>query len=194
VTVRLTGFRKLFNSVIKIPLRTFTVILIVLTSSLFVYSDEVHTGAKVCSNPSRSCQSAKWKFEAWDLSFPLPRELKWQSNYYSADFYAVILKSKPAVPDSDGLAGSAECSGNFSERERLQTQSLFPNQKVFASRFGCGHMTVGYTNVNYNYNFLAVYAGETQSAANSFLAGVKVTGKFQSANIRKMQVVIDYGD
>ena len=178
----------------KITLRAFTVILIVLTGSLFVYSDEVHTGGKVCSNPSRSCQSAKWKFEAWDLSFPLPGELKWQSNYYSADFYAVLLKSKPAVPDPDGPAGSAECSGNFSEQERLQTQSLFPNQKVFASRFGCGHMAVGYTNINYNYNFLAVYAAETQSAANTFLAAVKATGKFPSANIRKMQVVIDYGD
>jgi hypothetical protein len=178
----------------KITLRTFTIILIALTGSLFVYSDEVHTGGKVCADPSRSCVSANWKFKTWDLSFPLPRELKWQSNYYSADFYAVILTSKPAVPDPDGPAGSAECSGNFSERERLQTQLLFPNHKVFASRFGCGHMTVGCTNVNYNYNFLAVYAGETLSAANSFLAGVKATRKFQSANIRKMQVVIDYGD
>lgn len=178
----------------KITLRAFTVILIVFTGSLVVYPDEVHTEGKVCANPSRSCQSAKWKFEAWDLSFPLPRELKWQTNYYSADFYAVILKSRPAVPDPDGPAGSARCSGNFSERERLQTQSLFANQKVFASRFGCGHMTVGYTNVNYNFNFLAVYAGETQAAADSFLAQVKASGKFPGANIRKMQVVLDYGD
>lgn len=156
------------------------------------YSDEVHTGGRVCGNPNHPCQAAKWKFENWDISFVLPRELKWLNNYYSADFYAVILKSRRAVPDPDGPAGPAECSGYFSEPERAKTQSLFPNQKVFASHFGCGHLTVGYTNVNYDYDFLAVYGGETLAEANRALASAK--GKFAGANVRKMQVVIDYGD
>lgn len=76
----------------------------------------------------------------------------------------------------------------------MEAQSMFLKPKGFASHFGCGHLTVGYTNVNYNYNFLAVYAGETQAAANAFLARVKAEGKFPGANVRKMQVVIDYGD
>jgi hypothetical protein len=158
------------------------------------YSDEIHTGGKVCGNPSRPCQSAKWRFENWDLTFILPRELKWLNNYYSADFYAVILKSKPVVPDPDGPAGPAKCSGYFSEVDRVKTQSLFPNQKVFASHFGCGHLTVGYTNVNYDYNFIAVYVGESPAEASSFLARIKTGGRFLGANVRKMQVVIDYGD
>jgi hypothetical protein len=161
--------------------------------------NEIQTHGKVCPNPSAPCQPAKWKnqivmFGSQDLSFHLPPHLKWLSNYYSASFYAVILNSKKAVPDPDGPAGPAQCSGYFSERERLEAQSVFPNQKVFASRFGCGSPGVGYTNVNYNFNFLAVYAGETQAAANSFLAQVKATGKFPGPNIRKMQVVLDYGD
>lgn len=55
-------------------------------------------------------------------------------------------------------------------------------------------MTVGYTNVNYKRPFSGLVAGETQSTANSLMSGVKATGKLQMANIRKMQVVIDYGD
>ncbi len=40
---------------------------------------------------------------------------------------------------------------------------------------------------------LAVYAGETQTGANAFLKMVKAKG-FSDANIRKMQVVLGFGD
>lgn len=168
--------------------------ILTLMAVFFVSADEVHTGGKVCANPSVPCQSTSGKFGPHDLPFSLPANLKWLNNYYSATFYAVILKSKQAVPDPDGPAGPAKCSNYFSERERLEAQSVFPKQKVFASRFGCGSPGVGYTNVNYNFNFLAVYAGETKAAANSFLAQLKASGKFPGSNIRKMQVVLDYGD
>lgn len=168
--------------------------ILMLMAGFFVSADEVQTGRKVCPNPSAPCISTKWKFGPQDLSFTLPANLKWLNNYYSASFYAVILKSKQAVPDPDGPAGPATCTNYFSERERLEAQSQFPKQKMFASRFGCGSPGVGYTKVNYNFNFLAVYAGETLAAANSFLAQVKASGQFPGANIRNMQVVLDYGD
>jgi hypothetical protein len=178
----------------KLRSRFLQVAILLLMTGSFVSADEVQTGGKVCPNPSVPCAGTKGKFGPQDLPFHLPASLKWLTNYYSASFYAVILKSREAVLDPDGPAGPVKCSGYFSERERLEVQAWFPNQKVFASRFGCGSPGVGYTNVNYNFNFLAVYAGETQAAANSFLRQLKASGKFPGSNFRKMQVVLDYGD
>jgi hypothetical protein len=156
-------------------------------------SSEIQTNGKVCGNPSAPCSHSKWKFEAHDISFKLPRTLKWHKNYYSANFYAIILKSKPAIKDPDGVAGNKECSGYFSETERSDAQKQFPANKVFASRFGCDITGVAYTDVDYDYNILAVYAGETEAQAKNFLKTVKAKG-FSDANIRKMQVVLGYGD
>ncbi len=178
----------------KITLSILCALALLLSNIHSTYSDDVHTNGKVCGNPATPCNSSKWKFEPYDLSFRLPQELKWLNSYSSASFYAIILKSKRAVPDPDGPAGDGECSGFFSEAERQSAQSLFTNNKVFASRFDCYVAGIGYTNVNYNYNILAVYAGETQAAANSFLSQVKATGRFPGANIRKMQVALYYGD
>lgn len=174
--------------------RFFQAVILMLAAGFLVSADEVQTGAKVCPKPSAPCISTKWKFGPEDLSFRLPSSLKWQTNYYSASFYAVILKSKRAVPDPDGPAGAAKCSGYFSERERSEAQSAFSNHKVFVSRFGCGSPGIGYTNVNYDFNFLAVYAGETQAAASAFLSQLNAAGRFPGSNIRKMQVVVEYGD
>lgn len=165
-------------------------LILFLTVSHFVFSQEIQTNGKVCGNPSASCSHSKWKFESNDLSFKLLPNLKWQTNYYSTHFYAVILQSRKAVHASHV---DSECGGYFSESERRAAQNLFPNNKVFASRFGCGEPGIGYTNVNYNYNFLAVYAGETEAQAKNFLETVKAKG-VSDANIRKMQVVLGYGD
>lgn len=156
-------------------------------------SNEIQTNGKVCGNPTAPCPYSKWKFEANDISFKLPRTLAWQKNYYSANFYAIVLKSKRAIEDPDGPAGEAECSGYYSESERSTVQKQFPRNKVFASRFGCGVAGIGYTNFNYGYNFLAVYAGETETEAKSFLKTVIAKG-FSDAYIRKTQVVLGYGD
>jgi hypothetical protein len=48
-------------------------------------------------------------------------------------------------------------------------------------------------NVNYGYNILAAYASETETQAINFLKTVKGKG-YPDANVRKMQVVLGYGD
>ena len=155
-------------------------------------SNGVQTNGKVCGNPSLPCLNSQWKFQANEISFKLPQTLKWQTNYYSANFYAVILKSNQAVADPDGPGGEAVCSGYYSESERIKVQKQFPSNKVFASRSGCG-FGVDYTNTNHDYNFLAVYAGETETEAKKFLKTVKAKG-YSDANTRKIQVELDYGD
>ncbi len=88
-----------------------------------------------------------------------------------------------------------KCSqGYYSEDERSRVQDLFPTHKVFASRIGCYMATVWYTNVKNDYEFLAVYAGNTEAEAKIFLKQLKAKKEFPGANIRKMQVVYGYGD
>jgi hypothetical protein len=153
---------------------------------------EIQTQGRVCANPSSPCQS-QYKFATNQLSFNLPMKLVWQNNYYSAPFYAIILKSIRAVVD--GGPDTQRClKGIVSETERQRVQAMFPTQKVIASTFGCYLTPVWYTSTRTDYNFLAVYAGETQAEAVGFLAKVKATGQFPCANIRKMQVVLGYGD
>jgi hypothetical protein len=156
-------------------------------------SSEIQTKGKVCGNPSAPCSNSTWKFESHDLTFKLPRALKWHRNYYSPNFYAIILGSMQAVEDPDGPAGDAECSGYFPESVRIEAQKQFPGNKVFISRFGCDIAGIAYTNVNYDYNILAAYAGETETQAINFLKTVKGKG-YPDANVRKMQVVLGYGD
>jgi hypothetical protein len=153
----------------------------ILVFSYPVRPDDIQTNGRVCADPSASCQSSKWQFRPYDLSFKLPPALKWLNNYRSLNFYAIILKSMPTISDPDGPPGQRECSGYVSEIERMRVQEMFPKQKVFASRFGCGSPGVWYTNINAEYNFLAVYAGETQAAADTFLRTVR--GSFPGANL-----------
>lgn len=120
-------------------------------------------------------------FKDHQLSFQTPNDGVARAEYRSAPFYALVLKS------------ARRCS--LTEAERRAAQALFPSNKVFATRFGCDdepeeHVT--YTNVNPDVGFLAVYAGETASQAEDFLARVKATGRFPGANIRRMQAVIVY--
>lgn len=157
------------------------------------FAQDVETNGKVCGIASSPCNHVKWRFQANDLSFRLPTNLKWQTNYRSAHFYAIILKSQPAVVDSD--VDSTNCSkGYFGEAERINVQKTFPANKVFASRNGCyGTTGIFYTNVNSVYEFIAVYAGETQQQANVLLQAVRNKG-FADANIRRMQVILGFGD
>lgn len=153
---------------------------------------QVERTYEVCGNPQLQCKTS-FKFQTNDFPFKVTGELEWFGTYKSKEFYAVILQSRKAVPDPDGLAGAKQCSGHFTESERRKAQSLFPNNKVFASQFGCDHFQIEYTNVKTDYNFLAVYAGETQKEADELLEKVKASGKFVGANVRKMQVVLCNG-
>ena len=97
-------------------------------------------------------------------------------------FYAVILKSVSTTGDN--------CDNYIPEPERIAAQSLFPKQKVFASR--CAEPgNLSYTNTNSNTNFMAVFAGTTQAQANRTLAAVQATGKFPGANIRRMRATLN---
>ncbi len=162
-------------------------ILIAISSLIFTpeaqTQERFHTG-RVCPNPSSPCTSPAFRFEPHDLPFRMPANWVTGVGHQSTQFYAIILKSMSARSGD----ASADCSSHFSEGERLEVQSLFPDRKVFASRFDCLDNTVFYTNVDARYNFLAVYAGETEREARQVLRKVQSTGRFPEANIRRMQV------
>ena len=179
-------------------LRFLVLLLMLLTSARIIFADEVQTPGQVCGSSLEPCKPPAQTliqvlFQPYDLTFRVPPQLKWQTNYYSATFYAIILKSRKALPD-DGPASQKKCSGYFTEEERMKVQDLFPENKVFASRFGCsGKNAIFYTDTNTDYNFLAVFAGQTLVEAEAFLRQVKAKG-FSDANLRKMQVILEYGD
>jgi hypothetical protein len=143
---------------------------------------------KVCHNPSVPCTSV-FPFASHDLSFRMTRPLVFGGDYQSAPFYAIILESVRGDDGGDNCA-------YVPEKKRLEAQALFPNRKVFASRTNASACDVEeivfYTNVNRDYNFLAVYAGATLAEARRTLSAVRATGRFPQANIRKMQVLLSY--
>jgi hypothetical protein len=91
-----------------------------------------------------------------------------------------------------------KCLSHISEDERLSAQRLFPDHKVFASRYDCpGEDSFIYIDDSRNeysleYNFMAVYAGQTKAEATKMLERVKATGRFPGANIRKMHIQLGY--
>jgi hypothetical protein len=132
------------------------------------------TLGKVRPDPANPCSDQG--FKPHELCFETPKDEIARAEYLSEPFYAVILKT------------TEPCS--ITEDERLQTQGLFPRGKVFSMRFYCDENieeNISYTNVNDKFGFLAVYAGRTMKEAKARLEEVKATGKFQGANIRKMQ-------
>jgi len=155
-------------------------------------SSEIQTNGSLCGDPSAPCKEP-YQFRDNDLSFHLPEQLTWQNNYYSAKFYAVILKSQPAVVDNGPDSGACE-RGIVPESERQRIQAIFPARKVFTSTLGCYMTEVWYLNTDDAYNVVAVYAGESLVDAKSILAKVRATRQFPEANIRKTQVVLGYGD
>jgi hypothetical protein len=128
----------------------------------------------ICGNPQVACKTSA-TFSPNDLPFRVPQN----SVIFDTElFYAIILKSVPARED--------DCNTFVPEAERLETQRLFPDRKVFASR--CVDIeNLFYTNVDPKYRIMAVYAGTTLSEANRVLANVKTTGKFPRSYIRRMR-------
>jgi hypothetical protein len=134
---------------------------------------------KVHPDPAKPCSNGS--FKPHELCFETPKDEIARAEYLSESFYAIILKT------------AERCT--ISEEERLKTQSLFPQTKVFSMRFSCGENieeNIRYTNVNDNVGFLAVYAGRSLKEAKSRLAKVKATGRFPGANVRKMKAVLVY--
>lgn len=126
---------------------------------------------KIYSNPEYKNPA----FKAHELPFQIP-EIIGESK--SVPFYALILKTY------------SKCS--IKDAERLAAQRLFPKQKVFYER-NCPDDNyedmISYTSVDYNYDFLAVYAGSTLSEAKKLSAKIKKMNHYPGHNIRKMQVL-----
>ena len=132
----------------------------------------------VCGNPTVPCKTIA-TFEPNDLPFRLPQNAV---IFDTEQFYAIILKSVTAKDD--------DCAVFIPEDERLATQALFPDHKVFASR--CADPGgLSYSNTNPNQHFMAVYAGLTLAEANRMLGAVKATGKFPGANMRRMRATFN---
>ena len=128
----------------------------------------------VCGNPKLACRTSA-TFQPNDLPFRVPQNsVIWDTEL----FYAVILKSLTSTEDN--------CEVFIPESERLQTQALFPERKVFANR--CYDIeNLFYTNVDPKFRIMAVYAGSTLAEANRVLESVKSTGKFPGAYLRRMR-------
>src|SRR5688572_4236642 len=76
----------------------------------------------VCGNPKMPCRTSA-TFQPNDLPFRVPENaVIWDTEL----FYAVILKSLTSTEDN--------CDVFVGESERLRTQALFPERKVFANR------------------------------------------------------------
>jgi len=128
----------------------------------------------VCGNPTIQCKTIA-TFQPNDLPFRLPEKAV---IFDTELFYAIILKSV-GISEED-------CDVFVPETERLKTQALFPDHKVFASRCADPE-TLFYTGMNPRHRFMAVYAGTTLAEAQRMLSAVKATGKFPGANIRRMR-------
>jgi hypothetical protein len=128
----------------------------------------------ICGNPQVACKTTA-TFNSNDLPFRVPEN----SVIFDTElFYAVILKTVATTEDN--------CTVFIPEIERLQTQALFPDRKVFSSR--CVDIeNLFYTNVDPKYRVMAVYAGKTLPEAKRVLESVKATGKFPGAYVKQMR-------
>ena len=152
--------------------------LVILVFSLSVFSQKKQRLGRVCGNPKQPCSFAK-NFQSHDLPFDTGRDFAIANSEY---FYAIVLESARLEPDG--------CEKVFPETRRLEVQSLFPNNKVFAVR--CPEPgTNFYTNVSQDVSLMAVFAGKTSAEAKAFLAKVKATGKYKNVSLRRMQAGIN---
>ena len=127
---------------------------------------------QVCGDPAMKCGTAN-EFRPHDLQFRLPRRAV---IFETEPFYAVILQS---------ISAKDNCEAFVPEETRLEAQQLFPRNKVFSDR--CPDAgTLYYTNTSSNARFMAVYAGRTRAEAEHMLSTVRATGKYPTANIRRM--------
>ena len=153
--------------------------LVLVSANFLAASSQSKTARKrprgsICGNPQVTCKTTA-TFAANDLPFRVPQN----SVIFDTElFYAVILKSVTANED--------DCNTFIPETERLATQEIFPDRKVFASR--CVDIeNLFYTNVNPKARIMAVYAGSTMAEAKKVLETVKATGKFPGAYLRRMR-------
>lgn len=137
---------------------------------------------KICGNPKLKCRTGDMTFPAYEIAFESPR-----GNYVVAEsetFYAIVLKSAKLKADY------SDCETAISEKERLQMQTLFPDNKVFALK--CSDAgSLYYTNFADNTSFIAVYAGKNVAEANAFLKIVQKDGKFKGASVRRTRAQIN---
>ncbi len=137
---------------------------------------------KICGNPEVRCRTGDLTFQAHEISFEIPKG----GNVVIIDsepFYAIVLKTVK-------LNSEVNCENAISEDERLESQKLFPDHKVFALK--CSEAgDLYYTNFADDVNFIAVYAGKNLTEAKNFLKTVQATGKFKGAYIRKTQATIN---
>lgn len=143
----------------------------------------------VCGNPGLACKTSGG-FGEEDLPIKISGELDWMGEYKSKPFFAIILQSRKVIRKSHPAEDDYVCAGQFSAGERANVQKHFPDNRVFSSAFGCYHFEHLYTNVNQDYNFLAVYGGTTRAAATVVLKQVKALREFPDANIRRIQAVL----
>lgn len=141
----------------------------------------------VCGNPLESgCQPQYDGFKPYDLAFLTGRaQLGAGTRSESNELYAVMLESVQALRETGGC-------NYISDKKRLAIQKMFPSHKVFASRNGCSGTIVVYDNVNNDYNFVAVYGGNTEQDARAILELARK--RYPQANIRKMRVILDFAD
>ncbi|HUQ33455.1 MAG TPA: hypothetical protein VM095_15140 [Pyrinomonadaceae bacterium] len=161
----------------------------VLCSLLLIASGAVSAQpGLVCGNPQDvGCRPQFDGFKRHELAFLTGRaKLGTGTRHESAEFYAVILQSVGAA-----RKGGQGCN-YMSEKQRLAAQRLFPANKVFVSRNHCRETLVYYENTNNDFNFLAVYGGETEAEAGEIL--IKARRRYPQANIRKIRVVLDFAD
>ena len=151
---------------------------VVLLGALDVTAQSKLTGKRprgsICGNPQVACKTTA-TFSPNDLPFRVPQN----SVIFDTElFYAVILKSVRTTEE--------DCNVFVPESERLETQGLFPDRKVFSSR--CADIeNLFYTNVDPKARFMAIYGGTSPAEANRVLRAVKASGKFPGAYIRRMR-------
>jgi hypothetical protein len=149
----------------------------------------------ICPDPAKPCNHKEKQFDDWELSFKMPGKLKPNKTYYSAPFYALILKTYK-LDDCDG--------GEYIEaveKERKELQRSQPGRKVFAS-YDCPNMG----GVSYDFpgaydakrerslidNFLAIYAGETKEEADKLMGRMK--GTYPNAQLKQMKATFEIID
>ena len=151
---------------------------VVLTFSTIGHSQRKERLGRVCGDPKAPCSFRK-NFEPNDLPFDTRNWTIANSEF----FYAVVLESRKLDPEGG-------CDSAFPEERRLDVQTMFPNNKVFAVR--CPEPGSNYyTNVSDDVSLMAVYAGKTAAQARSTLAKIKASGRFKNVSLRRMQAGIN---
>lgn len=136
---------------------------------------------RVCGNPDESCKG-RANFQPYELP------VEWPENSVIAEsetFYAIILKSAKF-----DYSSGADCNMVYSAEEIQSIQYQFPNNKVFAQKCSEAGMNY-YTGINYEFVFIAVFAGKTLAEANKTLKKVQATEQFPGVKVRKMKVGIN---